>query len=839
MRFHYRAHEQLTFMKRSFAVEFIVITLIGLFYFVLHAPALPSTEYSPPALDLHSISSLFLDTNVRPIGTEHERLAGVIVPIQVGLQRYGHVPFWNSYLSNGVPLINNAFNYLLNPFHSFPILLFGGVTGSKIATIIALLIAGYGMWSLGLVIGLGALARVTTALFYMLNGSIAAKFGAGHFQLACSLAWPPLVLAAFWWTLHSSKRRAPILFAVSFALLFYAGNIYYVLHTTICCLVIVALHLIERHQGRWRFRYDRLQRTLIAGLFAFGLSALQFFPVWQVRDFVTHVQQVINNDGTLENSYSIGQAFNNLTQPWPLWGLQHPSKLSDAVDYAYIGNIIFVLVSLAFTQQLISRISRKKQVSWKRHYALAIAAAVILASLMMLWAGGQVQPFPWLYAHIPLLAQFRFLGRALAIASLWWIVLAGIALDILWGWLRDLITTHPITTPKQYKPLLIATYAIAVLGWLFIVIYSASLAPDRIAMAMRNVNIWQQLDTIRYTSLLDALHGLIQILLAVTVIDRLIVVLQHLKNNTRRPRQFLTTWLIAKSLQIALLAAVAFGILDVMAANKDAFQYSTANVPFDAIYDNIRRADKNEPFPSVALPFSPYTFGAYEHEIRVWSLNEGWSPAAPKPIISMVNFANPPRWLIAERNRDGAITSPNVQQFILTAGYEQRACYTADTIMRQVNCGTRQAGFDLYELLQALPYAFVVSEPILTNNATNLALNQVKPADVLLYQQDNIVIHTSATWNDFDKHYLVIQEANFPGWQVTMDGVAVQVFTVPTYVVGDQTLGLIAIPIEQGSHTYNLRFEPPGLSTGILVFCGTLVVILAYLKFTYKQKSPA
>ena len=72
-------------------------------------------------------------------------------------------------------------------------MLLGRVTGSKIATIIALLIAGYSMWTFGLTIGLGALARVTMALLYMLNGSIAAKFGAGHFQLACSLAWPPLV----------------------------------------------------------------------------------------------------------------------------------------------------------------------------------------------------------------------------------------------------------------------------------------------------------------------------------------------------------------------------------------------------------------------------------------------------------------------------------------------------------------------------------------------------------------------------------------------------------------------------------------------------------------------
>jgi len=825
-------------MKRTLGIELLIITIVGIIYFLLHAPTLPTSEYSPPALDLRSITSLISDPSIRPIGTEHERLAGVIVPIQVGLQRYGHIPLWSSYLGNGVPLINNAFNYLFNPFHSLPILILGGVTGSKIATIIALLIAGYSMWAFGLAIGLGALARVTIGLLYMMSGGIAAKFGAGHFQLACSLAWPPLVLATLWWTLHTSKRRAPILFGISFALLLYAGNIYYVLHTAICCVVIIALHLIERTQGRLHFRYDRVRRAVIAGIFAFGLAALQFFPVWQIRDFVTHDQQIIHADGTLDNNYDFGQAFNNLAQEWLIWGLHHPLHLMDAVDYAYVGNIVFVLILLAFALQIIHRPFRKRPLLWKKHYTRAICAALILTFLMMLWAGGQTQPFPWLYSHIPLLAQFRYLGRTLAIAGLWWILLAGIALDMLWNWLYELANNHTIQEIFSSKRL-IAAYVLAVLIWLYMVIYSASLSPDRIAMVMRNISLWVLLDGFRYTSLIDALSGLVQILLAVTVLDFLIRLVQQFITAIRHKQKFMAMEFVIKGSRIALLGGVAFGILNVMAANKDAFQYSIGNVPFDTIYDDIRRLDPNTPFPSVALPFSPFTFGAYEHEIRVWSLNEGWSPAAPKPVVSMGPFSNPPRWLITERNSDGTVRPSNIHQFIESAGYQLHTCYIADGIMRQQDCSVRKSGFSLYELPQALPYAFVVSERELTTTPYAVYRDQVKPADVLLYQQDNIVIHASATWPYFDKYYLVLQEANFPGWQVTVDGVPVQPLTVPTYFVGNQTLGLIAIPAEQGSHTYTLRFEPPGLSTGILVFLGTLVVILAYLKLTHKQKSPA
>ncbi len=826
-------------MKRTYSIELLILSVLGCVYFALHAPILPTTGYSPPTLDLRPIASLLSDTSVRPIGLEHERLAGAILPIRIGLQRYGHIPMWNSYLSSGVPLANNAFNYFFNPFHSLPVLILGGVTGSKMAIFIALLIAAYSMWTLGFAVGLGAIARVTVGLLYMLNGSIAAKFGAGHFQLACSLAWPPLVLAALWWTLHSPKRIAPVAVGISFALLFYAGNIYYVLHTTICCLVVIALHVIERNQGRWHFRRDRLQRAVLAGVFAFGLTALQFFPIWQTRDFVTHEQQEINADGTLMNNYDFGQSITNLIRPWQEWAQNHPTTLFDAVDYAYVGNVGFVLIVLAIAAYIVQRLFLKSRPASSKTYSRTITAALILALLMMLWAGGQVQPFPWLYAHIPLLAEFRFLGRALAISALWWILLAGIALDVLWNMLREYSAVH-VTLKRCVHWRLIGASIMATCAWTYLFIYSASNGPDRIAMVLRNVSWWQQLDTLRYTSLPDALRGLIQMLVVIAIVDWLLVVIQNLLQIYLHKQQFHMSYLATHIVQITLLGGITVGILNVMTANTPALQFSNEGVPFDTIYDDIRRADPTAPFPSVSLPFSPFTFGAYEHEVRVWSLNEGWSPAAPpKPTLLMSRFSNFPRWLIAERSVDGTLRDVRVQQFIQSIGYELRACYVTDTTMQLSNCSVRKAGFGLYEFPQALPYAFIVSDPVLTNNPTSLHADQVKPADVLLYQQDSMVIHAADTLTDFYKHYLVVQEANFPGWQVTIDGVAVQPITVPTYFIGEQTLGLIAVPTEKGDHTYALRFDPPGLSTGILVFFGTLILILVYLTYRPKQKSPA
>lgn len=826
-------------MKRSRSIEFLIITAVGIIYFVLHAPALPWQDYSPPTLDLRTVNHLLFDDTVRTTGIEHERLAGIMLPIQIGLQRYGHIPFWNSYLSNGVPIINNGFNFLFNPFESLPILLWGGVLGSKIATILALILTGYSMWAFGLALGLGAVARVTIALLYMLNGSTAAKFGQGHFQLACSLAWPPLVFATLWWTLHSTRRRAPIAVGISFALLFYAGNIYYTLHTALCCLVIVALHLFERTRGRWHFRADRLRRLFIAMIFAFGLSALQFFPIWQVRDYVTHGQQIINADGSLANNYDLLQALTNLTLPWQQWHTNYVQTLLVSVDYAYIGSAVFILILLAAALHLLERLVRKQPLFTSGKYTIAIPAALILALVMMIWSGGQIQPIPWLYANVPLLGQFRYLGRALAVAGLWWIVLAGIALDLLWNRLQKHALLTSVISSRSRIWFAIC-YVVAILIWLFMLIYSASSAPDRIAMVMRNVAWWRQLDNFRYTSLFAALQTLIILLIATTVLIALILVMLHLWRWLRLRQKFPAFPIVRFAAQIVLFTGVAYSILDLMNTNVPAFQFTAANVPLDSIYADLRRMDTGNPFPSANVSFSRYTFGIYEHEVRNWSLNEGWLPAAPDPILDMQPFTNTPRWLIAGRNANGTLYDDLTPQIIQTEDYTLRDCYFATgNIWLADNCSIRQSGLNLYEFAQALPYAFLTTERDLIKNPTTLRLDQVKPADVFLYQQDNIVVHTSASWTDLDTHYLIIQEANFPGWQITRDGEPVQPITVPTTIIGQQTLGLIAVLLDKGDHTYAFRFEPPGLSTGILVFCGTLVLILVYLKLTYKQKSPA
>ncbi len=381
-----------------------------------------------------------LDPALRPPGLEHERLSGVIIPAQLGLRQYGRIPLWNPYLFTGEPLISNPFNYLFNPFASLPALVFGAVQGTKIAIVLAVLIAGLSAWALARAVGLGALARLAAAILYMCNGQIAGKFNMGHFQLAVSLAWPPLILAGLWWTLTTDRRWPKALAAFAFAMLFFSGNIYYALHTLFSAAVMTLFFVVRlsptsetrglsplskvfgiRAQGWRRLDLDRarLRGVVIAGVFAFGLCAVQFLPVWAARAYISHP-----GDPALSSSTSVEVALAGYLQPHPEWvKLKKDGVLFEGVEYAYVGPL--ALAALGLPILYLRR--RDPDLNWR-----APVLSLILFLLMFSWATGTSPLFNWLYAQSSLLAQFRYVGRAHAFGALWLAVMVGLVVDTAW-----------------------------------------------------------------------------------------------------------------------------------------------------------------------------------------------------------------------------------------------------------------------------------------------------------------------------------------------------------------------------------------------------------------------
>jgi hypothetical protein len=80
-------------------------------------------------------------------------------------------------------------------------------------------------------------------------------------------------------------------------------------------------------------------------------------------------------------------------------------------------------------------VGRRRSDSWK---VWIVGAFVIIFCL--LWGTGQNPVVAWLYENVPLIGQWRFVGRMLGIVSFWLAVLAVISVDGFWRTLRDVVS---------------------------------------------------------------------------------------------------------------------------------------------------------------------------------------------------------------------------------------------------------------------------------------------------------------------------------------------------------------------------------------------------------------
>ncbi len=802
--------------------ELTLITLVALVYFsyILSARLLDA----PPNLNL-----IGLNPANRFGGLEYERLAGILIPMEIGLREYGQLPTWNSYLNTGTPLLNNAFNYLFNPFASVPVLLFGAVQGSKLAIMLGMLLAGWNMWALMKAIGVGALGRVAAGALYMLSGALIAKYYTGHFQLGLSLTWPPLVFAGLWWTLYTTDRRAPVLMAAAFALLFFSGNIYYSLHVLLCCAFITLLHLAEREGARWRIQWVRVRRVSVGALLALGFAAIQFLPIWSTRAFVDHAQVALDDNGQFdavyESHYELTQALVNYIYPWSQWHVfndQAPWYQQVVVDYAYIGPGVFLFVIGMIVVLVGGQV--------KNHYRRAVYAALLLALLMLVWGAGQTSVLLFLYTHIELLAEFRYLGRAHAIGALWWIVLAGIGIDLLWRSLEHLVPHSPAVSVFSRRRLA-GLLLLAGIAWVWFLIYSLRDNSTRLQLALTIFPLYEFLSERVFVNYQQAAHGLWYLALAAVGIDALVSLFQWIAHQPNRNGLAALPRLTAVHLlRLGLVALVLTTLADAIRANSPLLRGSPPVNQFEPLYAAALALESENPFPVIQEPFSPSAFDAYYSQTRNWFLNEGWRAlplpdSLPSDAPALNNTAG---WGIIS-NEYSSIAYDLSLSFVQSHTHELIKCAPPSEKESVGPCGMpKEYAAALYRLPEALPYAFIAAETELLDAADSLNVTNILPVEALTHQQDTITLRAQTPPDDPDgRYYLVVQETHFPGWQAFVDHQPVETVTLTRF---------IGVPLSPGTHTYTLRFQPPGLAAGLLISLLSMVVAGFYMRPVGEQE---
>jgi hypothetical protein len=211
-------------------------------------------------------------------------------------------------------------------------------------------------------------------------------------------------------------------------------------------------------------------------------------------------------------------------------------------------------------------------------------------------------------------------------------------------------------------------------------------------------------------------------------------------------------------------------------------------------------------------------------------LNEGWSP---KPLNSLIPPGAPEipslsEWLIVS-NEYGGTSYASAQTTLSEQAHVLIHCLPQPPAIPGVEpCDlANQPGSILYRLAESLPYTFVVPQVTLLRHADTITNETIYHAEVLSHQQDTI--HIQATTPDdptASPFYLIVQEVPFPGWQAFVDQVPVEPVPLGTYT---------GILMPAGTHTYTLRFQPPGFSTGVVITLLTLVGVGFYLRGNNKN----
>ncbi len=352
------------------------------------------------------------------------------------LREYGYLPLWQPYLEFGEPLIDNPFSFVLNPISAGPSLLLGGVVGIKLSVVLSAWVAGLGGWALGRVLGFGALGRLLLAALLIGKGNMHAMIGAGYYQLGVSQAYLPWVVAGGVATLRLPDRRWPVvLTALSFTLLFWAGNIWYTL-PALLSLGLLALAHLTRGDGRG-INGAGLRRLALAGALTLGLSAITLLPIWLQRGQIGSHPNDLPGGRAVDLGSVIGQFFDVY--------LKGGAPGAAHFYYSFVTPLWFAVVVLILIPPVWPYLHRPRLPQAWRIW-LPGAALIVLATL---WGAGGNPIFAWLYQHIPLLGQWRFVGRALGAASFWIAILVALRVDGLWqamrqpGWLARLAGASP------------------------------------------------------------------------------------------------------------------------------------------------------------------------------------------------------------------------------------------------------------------------------------------------------------------------------------------------------------------------------------------------------------
>jgi 4-amino-4-deoxy-L-arabinose transferase-like glycosyltransferase/predicted DNA-binding antitoxin AbrB/MazE fold protein len=385
---------------------------------------------------------LDLGADTRLPGNESEVFQSLDWTLVNGLKNYAKFPLWNPYIRTGLPFIADPMLHAYNPVSTLPILFFGVQDGFKLAVFFSIMLAAFGMWWLGMVLGMGRPARLWMALMFAFAGQPIARFFQGQYLFVLGYAWIPWALAFLFLAFRTRKRSHIILAAISLALLFFSGNAYYSFYMLIAIGLFSVVMLVGLRAKKPYLSLDfrKLWILILVGVIALGVISIQLLPLVEFEPRLEKAKDIVG-------SHTPYQIFLDYTSR----DTQRPDAYSTLPAreefYAYIGLspfLAFALLPLAI---------------WKRDRKVLLFLGLLLL-FVILWVDLDQMPWRDYLIGTDLLRQFRHLLRVLIYGSLAIIILAGLGIDTLWKMLRESSNQHGSAKNRRY----VAYTAVVLLG---------------------------------------------------------------------------------------------------------------------------------------------------------------------------------------------------------------------------------------------------------------------------------------------------------------------------------------------------------------------------------------
>ncbi|MFZ4816133.1 MAG: hypothetical protein ACOYL5_16475, partial [Phototrophicaceae bacterium] len=413
-----------------------------------------------------------IDQPTQLAGREAQWLTSSAYLATESLHTLGYIPLWQPYHDRGEPLIESPFAFVLNPLSTAPSLLLGDAAqGIKLSVALYALLAAWGGWLLARMLNLGWVGRLLLGVLMLSKGNIPAMVGLGWFQLGVAQVYIPYAMAATVGLIRAERPyRYGVLLAVALTLQLWAGNIWYTLPTLISVVALVALW---DYDGR---RWSSYARLAAAGLFTVGLSAAILFPGVVNRATIGGHQPLPNGGETIPPLLVLEQFIQpNLTDFDRLFKVVN--GFEPQFYFTYTAPLLLLILGFVVLPPLLPLTTRPAFAGSRRLTLIALA----LFGVFLLWGIGGLQPFRWLYNHVPGVGRWRFIGRALGGASFWLAVLVAVRVDGLWAALAG------------WTSLSIRAQTIAPLRWGIRVVILVGLA-----LAARNaVQVWNLFPNVR------------------------------------------------------------------------------------------------------------------------------------------------------------------------------------------------------------------------------------------------------------------------------------------------------------------------------------------------------